>query len=472
MNARLTLRALIAGLDAGRWSALELAETALAKARHLDPTLHAFVTLAPDQAQAEARASDARRRSGRRRGLLDGIPYAAKDLFLTRGLRTTAGSRVLGDFVPDHSARLVEQLAEAGAVMLGKTNMHEFAYGATGQNGFTGTTTNPYDPSRLAGGSSGGSAAAVSSGVAAFALGTDTGGSVRVPAALCGVVGYKPSYDRLSLEGTVPFCWSLDHAGLIAGSVEDVVLLADVLDAVPGGIGAEALPARPPVIGLLSSWAERAEPAVRHGLGQARAILSRHGARFVEVELPDQAEARTVSLTLQLAEALAYHGPNLRRAGDAFGADIRSGLAAGQFLTAESYVQCQRMVVLYKRSMRRLFDEVDALLLPACPITAPLVDATEARVGEAATPLGNALTLYTSFFNLVGAPALVLPAGSDAAGLPVGVQIVGPQEADATVLALALRLERGGLGSDCLPAPCLAEVDAARTLHAVPHRTS
>jgi len=447
MKPPLSVWELFAGLDAGRLSAVGLAETALASAERLDPSLHAFVTLASEGALAAARASDTRRRGGRPRGPLDGIPYAAKDLFLTEGVRTTAGSRVLRDWIPDRSARLVEQLTDDGAVMIGKTNLHEFAYGATGRNAFTGTAVNPHDPTRLAGGSSSGSASAVAAGIVPFALGTDTGGSVRVPAALCGIVGYKPSFGRLDLDGTIPFCWSLDHAGLLAGSVRDMVLLAEILGVLPEGGPADLQSVRKPVIGVMPAWAECAEPSVRRGLAIAESILAGRGARFVEVELPDQAEARTVSLTIQLAEALAYHGPNLRRAGDAFGEDIRSGFVAGQFLSAESYVQCQRMVVLYKRAMRALFDGVDALLLPACPVAAPLVDAAEVTVGGASMPVGNALTLFTSFFNLVGTPAIAMPAGRDGAGLPVGVQLIGAEHADATVLALALALERGGLGS-------------------------
>ena len=441
------------GLDAGDWSAVELIEVALATAERLDPSLRAFITLAHEEALEEARASDARRRVGRRLGPLDGIPYAAKDIFLTRGIRTTAGSRVLQDWVPEGSARLVEQLAEGGAVMIGKTNLHEFAYGATGRNAFTGTAVNPHEHARLAGGSSSGSACAVAAGIVPFALGTDTGGSVRVPAALCGVVGYKPSFGRLSLDGATPFCWSLDHAGLIAGHVEDIVLLADSL----GSADAAPSPSPPRVIGVVPAWTEQADPAVRRGLAQAQAIMAREGVRFVEVELPDQLEARTVSLTIQLAEALAYHGPNLRRVGSDFGADIRSGLVAGQFLPAESYVQSQRMVVGYRRTMRALFDGIDALLLPACPVAAPLVEATEVMVAGRAMPVGNALTLFTSFFNLVGMPAIVLPSGRDADGLPVGVQLVGACEADAAVLALALRLEHGGLGNDLYALPTAAE---------------
>jgi aspartyl-tRNA(Asn)/glutamyl-tRNA(Gln) amidotransferase subunit A len=203
-------------------------------------------------------------------------------------------------------------------------------------------------------------------------------------------------------------------------------------------------------VGILPGWADRSEPAVRRGFAAAQAILARGGAVFSEVELPDQAEARTVSLTIQLAETLTYHGPNLRRARDAFGADIRSGLVLGQFLSAESYIQCKRLVVAYRQMVRACFETVDVLLTPACPIVAPPIGAVNLPVAGDSMPVGNALTLFTSFFNLVGAPAVALPAGSDEQGLPVGVQLVGPADADALVLAVALLLEREGLGDQAI----------------------
>jgi aspartyl-tRNA(Asn)/glutamyl-tRNA(Gln) amidotransferase subunit A len=447
MIAARSVRGLAVDLASGRVSAVELAQASLAAAERTNPVLRSFITIAEREALAQARESDARRHANRARGPLDGVPYAAKDLFQTRGIRTTAGSRVLQDWVPETSAEVIRQFDAVGATMIGKTNLHEFAYGATGENHWAGTVANPHDATRLAGGSSSGSAAAVAAGIVPFALGTDTGGSVRVPAALCGIAGYKPSPGRISLEGVVPYCWSLDHAGILARSVEDVAVVAQCLDAVSTEAMAAALPSRPLTVGILPDWTRKSGPAVRAGLDAAHALLARRGASFIEIELPDQEEARTVSLVIQLAEALAYHGPHLRQAGDAFGADIRGGFVLGQFLSAESYVQCQRLTVAYQRAVRGCFEMVDFLLTPACPITAPPIGITSVTVGAESMPIGNALTLFTSFFNLVDAPVVVLPAGRDDRGLPVGVQIIGKAQADASVLSLALQLEKDGLGA-------------------------
>ena len=436
-----------ADLSAGKTSAVELANESLASAERTHPTLKSFITLAESDAREQARRSDDRRRALRTRSLLDGIPYGAKDLFQTRGIRTTAGSKVLHDWVPDVSASVIQQLETAGAVLIGKTNLHEFAYGATGENDWAGTVVNPHDTQRLAGGSSSGSAAAVAAGIVPFALGTDTGGSARVPAALCGTAGFKPSMGRISLEGAVPFCWSLDHAGILARTADDLAIVAACLGVGSAEPIANHLSTQPLRVGIVPTWSERSDRSVRRGFEAAQRILTDQGATLTEVVLPDQAEARTVSLTIQLAEALTYHGPHLRREKESFGPDILSGFVLGQFLSAESYIQCKRLTVEYQRVFRSYFEEVDILLTPACPVTAPMVGAVNAQVGADTMPVGNALTLFTSFFNLVGAPAVVLRAGVDDHGLPVGVQIIGDLNNDARTLAVALLLERNGLGS-------------------------
>ncbi|WP_159587755.1 amidase [Chelativorans xinjiangense] len=447
MSGGRSVESFAADLLAGRRSAVELTKASLAAAKRTQASLRSFITIAAEEALAQATESDLRRKVGGQLGPLDGMPYAAKDIFQTRGIRTTAGSRVLEDWIPDRSAVAIERLADAGAVLIGKTNLHEFAYGATGENAWSGTVANPHDETRLAGGSSGGSAAAVAVGVVPFALGTDTGGSARVPAALCGIAGYKPSMGRISLEGAIPYCWSLDHAGILGSTAGDLIAVAECLGAVGVGVVVAALPARPLRVGLVRGWAERSAPAVRQGFKTARDALAGMGAVLCDVDLPDLEEARTVSLTIQLAETLTYHGPNLRRPGAAFGDDIRAGLVLGQFLSAESYIQCKRLVARYLEAFRALFDDdVDILLTPACPVVAPPIGAVHVEVGGEKMPVGNALTLFTSFFNLVGAPAVVLRAGADPAGLPVGVQLVGDVGADALVLAAAHALEGQGLG--------------------------
>ncbi|CAN7247888.1 amidase [Mesorhizobium caraganae] len=432
-----SIKTIVAVLEGGNRSAVEIVRECIAVAERTNSSLRSFITVAADHALNQAGKSDARRRTGRVLGPLDGIPYAAKDMFETRGIRTTGGSKVLENNVPDTSAAAISLLDAAGAALIGKTNLHEFAYGATGENRWAGTVVNPHDETRLAGGSSSGSAAAVAAGIVPFALGTDTGGSVRVPAALCGIAGYKPSYGLISLDGVIPYCWSLDHAGVLATSVEDLALVVRHL--------AKLLPATQPGtalrVALVEGCEDKCEDSVRDAFLATKAHVRRLGATFHAIELPDQSEARTVSLTIQLAETVTYHGPNLARARDRFGADIRTGMVLGQFLSAESYIQCKRVQGTYRRAFAQTMQTFDVLLTPACPITAPQVGTVDVDIAGKTIPLGDALTLFTSFFNLVGAPALVLPVASPSSGLPVAVQIVGSPGSDAQLFAIALMLE-------------------------------
>ncbi|KUM27005.1 amidase [Mesorhizobium loti] len=436
MTERNSIKRIAADLRNGSRTAVDVVQDSLSAAERLNPLHFSFITIISDLALAQAAMADDRRKYGKSRGPLDGIPYAAKDMFETRGVLTTGGSQVLKDNVPDRSAFVIRRLEEAGAILMGKTNQHEFAYGATGENGWSGTTVNPFDPTRLAGGSSGGSAAAVASGIVPFALGTDTGGSVRVPAALCGVAAFKPSFDRMSLEGVIPYCWSLDHAGVLANSVDDLELVTrHTMNLSSAG--------RPQTlrVGIVKNWAEKSESPVYEGFLAAKSALEMMGATFTEIELPDQGEARTVSLTIQLAETLSYHGPNLARARSCFGIDMLSGMALGQFLSAESYIHCKRMLEIYDRAFAETMKAVDVLLTPACPVTAPKVGTVNVDVGGQSLPVGNALTLFTSFFNLVGVPALVIPMHQDNSRLPVSVQLVGARDSDAELLAIACLLE-------------------------------
>ncbi|RUV94693.1 MAG: amidase [Mesorhizobium sp.] len=432
-----SIRTTVAAFEDGSRSAVDIAHESIAAAERSNPSLRSFITVTAEHALTQARQADARRTTGCILGPLDGVPYAAKDMFETSGIRTTCGSRLLQTNVPETTAVAIRKLDAAGACLIGKTNLHEFAYGATGENGWAGTVVNPHDETRLAGGSSSGSAAAVAAGIVPFALGTDTGGSVRVPAALCGITGYKPSFGLISLDGVFPYCWSLDHAGVLTTCVEDLTTVARHIAMIP-----PALPPKGLRVGLVQGWEHKCEASVRGAFLAAKSHLLRSGATFAVAHLPDQAEARTVSLTIQLAETLTYHGPNLARARDHFGADMRSGMVLAQFISAESYIQCKRMLETYRRAFVNTMKAFDVLLTPACPITAPKIGTLEVRVAGQTMPIGNALTLFTSFFNLVGAPALVLPVSLQSRGLPVAVQLVGAPGSDAELFEIALMLER------------------------------
>lgn len=437
MTESRSIKTIAAALERGSRSAVEIVGECIAAAERTNPSLRSFITVTAEHALVQAAKADARRRAGRVLGPLDGIPYAAKDMFETRGIRTTGGSRVLENNFPNRSAATICMLDAAGAALIGKTNLHEFAYGATGENRWAGTVVNPHDETRLAGGSSSGSAAAVAAGIVPFALGTDTGGSVRVPAALCGIAGYKPSYGLISLDGVIPYCWSLDHAGVLATSVEDLELVVRQIAKLP----LAKIPRASLRVALVEGCEQKCELAVRDAFLATKEHMRRSGTTFGAIELPDQGEARTVSLVVQLAETVAYHGRNLASAGDRFGADMRGGMVLGQLLSAEKYIHCKRLMGTYRQAFVQIMQTFDVLLTPACPITAPQVGTVEVDIAEQTTPIGNALTLFTSFFNLVGAPALVLPVASSSRGLPVAVQIVGAPGSDAQLFEIALMIE-------------------------------
>jgi aspartyl-tRNA(Asn)/glutamyl-tRNA(Gln) amidotransferase subunit A len=448
---------------AGRQSPVELTDALLARIERQNPAARAYITITAASARAAARRIAARPADS---GPLAGVPYAAKDLFETRGIATTGGSRLLEDWVPGQDAAAIERLAAAGAILVGKANLHELAHGATGENPRFGTPPNPWSPERLAGGSSSGSAAAVARGLASFALGSDTGGSIRVPAALCGVVGLKPTFGLVSRHGMIPYSWSLDHAGIIARDVADAALVLQVLAGHDPRDSASAERDPPDyraalagsVAGLRIGVAERffLEAADAEILAATRACLddlAAAGARLVPVALPDLGKARTVSLLVQMPEVLSYHRRHLPEKLDLYGADLRDGLAFGQFILAEHYVRAQRMIEHYRRQMRTVFAGIDALVTPTCPATAPPIGAGRIVAGGLTQPIGNALTRFTSFFNLIGAPALSVPSGLASDGLPMGVQIVGRPFEDDTVLRIGLAVERArGRLLDGLPA--------------------
>jgi aspartyl-tRNA(Asn)/glutamyl-tRNA(Gln) amidotransferase subunit A len=422
-----------------------LAARLIERADRASRRAHAYITPTPDAAAAAA----AQLPRSRADGPLWGIPYAAKDLFETRGIRTTAGSRVLADWIPTRDAVVIRRLAAAGALLLGKANMHEFAHGATGVNPHYGTPPNPWNPDCLAGGSSSGSAVAVALGLASFSLGSDTGGSIRVPAALSGIVGLKPTAGRVSTEGMVPYCWSLDHVGILARSVADVGLvlraIAEADPSLPALPDSDA-PAPSPAalrIGVpRDALLDGVAPEIVVAFEAATGFFRAGGARIHPVDLPDLDEARTVSLLVQMPEALSYHRRYLSTMADRYGEDVRSGLAFGQFLLAEQYVGAKRMIERYRRQLDVAFEGIDALITPTCAIAAPRIGATTVSIECREYAVGNALTRFTGIFNMTGNPAVSIPAGQDRSGMPIGLQLVGRVYDDAGLLAVAALLER------------------------------
>src|SRR5690625_248048 len=410
-------------LTARSLSSRELVTCFLERIERFNRLSRAFIEVTGEAAMTAAeRADDARARkghSGQEYPLL-GIPFSSKDLIDIAGVPTTGGSRAFADRIASRNAFLIDRMLAAGSISLGKNNLHAFAYGATGENKVYGTAVNAYDHSRLAGGSSSGSAAAVAFGLAPAAFGTDTGGSVRAPAALSGIVGLKATMGRISSRGVMPYCWSLDHVGILARSVADAGLL---LGAVAGFDPEDPNSARLPVedyrpdpafdlaglrVGLPRNfYFEKCDPEILRATHHLVGLLEEAGASLIEVEMPAMEDARTISLTVQMPEALSYHSRYLEEKAELYEDDFRAGLALGQCLPAEHYLRAKRFITRYRRDTDALFDDIDVIVTPAAPIVAPPLGQAFIDWGDEQEPLGNAITRYTSFFNMTGHPAIV-----------------------------------------------------------------
>lgn len=449
-------------LRAGKLSCAELIDQAIGVARQHED-LHAFITLTEDAARREAAERDRELAQGIDRGPLHGIPIALKDLFYTRGVRTTAGSLVFRDFVPDYDGTVVARLRQAGAIFIGKTNLHELAYGMTSKNPHFGFVGNPRGRGLLAGGSSGGSAAAIAAGVVPMALGTDTGGSIRIPASFCGVVGLKPSYGRVSRYGVLPLAFSLDHVGPLGASVEDCALAMnaiagpDPLDPSCSRVPApEFNPPTPrdasgirlgvPENFFFDSVDEEVAAAVRRAIAQ----LEHLGASLVPVRIPGLAEANAAALIVQYVEAASlytrYSNPQL------FGADVWALIEQGKMIAGHEYVNAQRVRTIFRREFDRIWQTVDLLIAPATPTAAPLSDAATVRIGDRDESVRMASTRLFRSLNFLGEPVLVLPCGSTREGLPIGLQLIAPPFAEPPLLA-AGKLVEAATSLSAKPAP-------------------
>ena len=439
-------------IQAGEVSPVELTAATLARIERLNPTLNAFMTVLTEAAMAEARVAAAEIQAGRYRGPLHGVPVSVKDLFATRGVRTTAGARILADWEPDYDAAAVERLRAAGAVLVGKTTLHEFALGGTSINPHFGPVCNPWDTARMPGGSSGGSAAAVAAGLGHISLGSETGNSVRRPAAFCGVVGLKPTYGRISRYGAVPAAWSLDHVGIFARSVQGA---ADALDALSGPDGRDpaSAPAQPPV-GVVAGGAAAVRVGVPEGYfvneltgepaaawAAAVAALERLGVRLRTVALPAVQRTAVVSSTIMQAEAATYHRRWLAERPAEYGADVRERLQVGQALTATEYLTAQRGRALIGAELRQALGDVDMLVAPTTVAPAPPIADGAAALGDRPYTVGPHSFNLLRLFSLLGLPVVSVPCGFTAAGLPLAIQIAGRPFAERTVLTLAAAYE-------------------------------
>jgi aspartyl-tRNA(Asn)/glutamyl-tRNA(Gln) amidotransferase subunit A len=433
-------------------SPLDLVNTALARIERWNPELNAFLTVVEKRARREAMIVERETRRGKWRGPLHGIPVSLKDNFWTRGIRTTAGSKILADFVPRKDSEVATRLACAGAILLGKTNMHEFAYGITTENPHYGPAHNPWAKDQIAGGSSGGSAIAVATGMGFGSFGTDTGGSIRIPAALCGVVGLKPTFGLVSVDGVVPLAETFDHAGPIARNVADAcILLQAVTGEYPTGTATpdyrKFQKNRPRRIRL--GWPkqyffDRVDGELQSLFEAAAKTFRSLGARVEEVSLTLPSESAEPSTNIALAEATHYHqsqGYFPSRAAD-YGEDVRQRLELGEKVRAVDYLRA----LAWKRELTKEFDaafeRIDAILAPASPIPAPRIGEKEVLVAGEVETVRSALVRLNRPANFTGHPAISIPCGFTRAGLPAGLQLIGPRWGEGRLLSIALAYEK------------------------------
>ena len=435
-------------------SALELTEAYLRRIEALNPRVNAYVTVTAERARDDARRADAELAVGRDRGLLHGIPIGHKDLYETAGIRTTGGGKFHASHVPSADCTVARKLREAGTVLLGKLNTHEYAYGATTTNPHYGATRNPWDLARIPAGSSGGSGAAIAAGLATATTGTDTGGSIRMPASVCGVVGLKPTYGRVSKQGVLPLSYAFDHAGPIVRTVEDAAL---VLNAIAGYDAADATTARIPSedygaqlgagvrglrVGVPREWFfERCDEEVAAGVEAALAELRRLGADVRDVALPGVAEGVGAIFGFVLAEAQEIHAANLKARPQDFGADVRAILqspapSGPALMTA---LRARDALIV---AARQALEQVDVLVTPTTPIPAARIGEEITRVASEDMPVLAAMIRCTAPFNATRLPALSLPCGFTRAGLPIGLQIAGRPFDEATVLRVGHAYEQ------------------------------
>lgn len=438
------------GLRRKEYSPVELTQAVLARIKAVDGRLHSYITVTEELALEHARAAERELSSGTDKGPLHGIPIALKDLYQTKGIRTTAHSKVLLDWIPTEDSECTVRLAKAGTVLLGKLAMHEFAFGGPGPDQAFPPARNPWNTDHIPGGSSSGSGAALAAGLCHGSLGSDTGGSIRGPASLCGIAGLKPTYGRVSRYGVVPLSWSLDHAGPMARTVEDCALL---LQAISGYDPRDAACADVPVpdyraglskgvaglrIGVPRSWFSEGEGTNAETLAAVEAAsvqLEKLGAKAVELDGTPFINARKANTIILVAEAYAYHEPVLQTKRELFGSSVRKRVLEGAFLSAADYVNAQRARAALNTQIRANFQQVDLFVHPTSARPASTFEGYDPREADR-------VPSYTNPYNLTGLPAISIPCGFTRAGLPIGLQIAGRPFDEAMVLAVAHAYEQ------------------------------
>ncbi len=435
-------------------SPLELTEAYLRRIEELNPQVNAYITVTAERALEDARRATEELAAGKARGPLHGIPIAHKDLYETAGIRTTGGARIHTNHIPEADCTVARKLREAGTILLGKLNTHEYAFGVTTNNPHFGPTRNPWDLERIPGGSSGGAGAAIAAGLATATTGSDTGGSIRMPASVCGVVGLKPTYGRVSKAGVLPLSYRFDHTGPLTRTVEDAALM---LNAIAGYDPGDATSLRVPVedataglgagirglrIGVPRGYFfDHLEDEIAEAIETAITEFTRLGAKVCDVAIPGVAEAVGGLFGFVIAEAQEIHADSLRDRPDDFGADLRAileGAAPDTAALMASLRACDALTA----AMRTTLETVDVLITPTTPITAVRIGQESVRYGDMEESVMFAMIRCTAPFNATHLPALSLPCGFSRAGLPVGMQVVGRPFDEATVVRVGHAFEQ------------------------------
>lgn len=453
----MTIREAASALRARRVSPVDLTSTALARVERNQP-LNAFITVLSDRAMERARQAESELNAGKDRGPLHGIPIAIKDLFAMRGVRNTSGSKVFENLVSDFNSTVVDRLEAAGAVILGKLNMHELAYGTSSDNPYFGAVRNPWNTERSPGGSSGGSGAAVAANIVYGAMGTDTGGSIRIPASYCGTVGLKPTYGRVSRYGVLPLGFTLDHMGPLTRTVRDAAIF---LNAIAGRDPKDDTSSRHPTIDFVPDdhvslrgmrigfpenfFFERVDPEVESSVRGAIARAASMGAELKPIRVPDMSAINAVGQVTLLAEAAAIMEP-YRESRHLFSPEVLGRLDQGRLISGVDYINAQRVRRRMRAEFAGLWQEVDCFVAPTTPNTAPKIGEKNVRLGDATEDARIASTRLVRGINVLGLPALSIPCGLNSQGMPIGLQIIGPPFDEAIILKAGAALEDGGVG--------------------------
>lgn len=430
-------------------SPVELTQAHLERIDKFDPLLNCFITLTPEIALQRARQMEKELLRGEHRGPLHGIPFALKDLYETRGVRTTGGSQFWADDVPEADAVVVQKIYEAGVINLGKLNMHEIALGLTNVNPHYGACRNPWDLDKIPGGSSGGSGAALAARMCLGSLGSDTGGSIRVPAALCGVVGLKPTLGRVSLRGVMPLSWNLDHAGPMARCVRDAAM---ILQVIAGFDPADPVAVDVPVDDYMGSLEKgvaglrialvddeyvetSTDPELLDAVRQAASVFQEQGALLSRLTMPGLHAAAQTNGLIVVSDAAAVHRDRIVEHPEKFGPDVRQRLETGRAYSSTEYILARRTQSILQREFGQVFKQFDILLMPTTPAAALPIE------GPDAIAQARLLTRFTAPFNLTGLPALSIPCGYSQENLPIGLQIIAAPWSEATLLRAARAYE-------------------------------